>query len=67
MHYVTKVNVWIVVNIVMNIHSEFVIASQMSWCQFNVTEQSHKASQKWSFSLISGQMTLQMHLVTKNF
>ena len=41
MHYVTKVNVWIVVNIVMNIHSEFVIASQMSWCQFNVTEQSH--------------------------
>ena len=63
-HHVTQVNVWLVVNIVMHVHDEFVITSQMSWCQFDVTKQSHKDSQKWSFSLISGQMTLEMDLVT---
>ena len=35
----------------------------MSWHQFEVTKQSHKAHQKWSFWLVSGQMTQKMHHV----
>ena len=49
----------------MCVHGEIVIASQMQWHQFEVTKQSHKAHQKWSFQLVSGQMTLQMHHSTQ--
>ena len=54
MHHLTQENIWLVVNIVLWVHCEFSVASQMSWNQFEVTKQSLKAHQKWSFCLVSG-------------
>ena len=48
------------------VHGEFAIASQGRWHQVEVTKQSHKAHQKWSFCLVLGQMTLQMHHATQS-
>ena len=67
MHDSPQENVWLAVSIVLWVHGEFAIASQMSWHQFEVTKQSHKAHQKWSFCLVSGQMTQQMDHVTQTF
>ena len=60
-------NVWLDANIVLWVHGEFVNASQMLWRQSEDTKQSHKAHQKWSFCLVSGSMTQQMHHATQKF
>ena len=67
MHHPTQANIWLLVRFVVCVHGEFAIASQMSWHQFEVTKQSLQAHQKWSFWLVSGQMTQQMHHATQTF
>ena len=61
-HDKPKENLWLAFHIVMCVHGELVIATKMSWHQFEdskrVTETAHPNQ---SFCLVSGQMTLEMH------